>query len=75
MNSLYKHIKESRPRLSQFIEQLKPIGSKLWETGSLSNDFDVNTFNAQAQEALEADQSKACLDSCIWASMEWKWQT
>lgn len=35
----------------------------------------MDAFNSKAQEALAADQSEAVLDDCIWASMEWKWQT
>jgi hypothetical protein len=51
------------------------IGLQLWETGSLRDAFDVDTFIAQAQKALAADQFQAALDNCILATMEWKWQT
>jgi hypothetical protein len=75
LDSLSKHIKEKRPRLARFIEQLEPAGSELWETGVLRDDFDFGAVDAQAREALAADQAEAALDDCVWASMEWKWQT
>jgi hypothetical protein len=74
-DSLHTHIKTKRPRLARFIEQLRPIGAKIWKNGFWPDNFDVDAFNSQVQEALAAEQSKAALDNCIWASMEWKWQT
>jgi hypothetical protein len=72
LDSLSKHTKEKRPQLARFIEQLKPAGSELWETGALKDDFDFGAVDAQAREALAADQAEAAFDDCIWASIEWK---
>ena len=68
-------LRKKRPLFARFLEQYTAIGLQLWETGSLNDAFDVDTFIAQAQEALAADQSEAVLDNCIWATMDWKWQT
>jgi len=46
LDSLSKHIKEKRPRLARLIEQLKPAGSELWETGTLKDDFDFRAVDA-----------------------------
>jgi hypothetical protein len=73
IDSLSKHIKEKRPRLARLIEQVEREGSELWETGVLKDDSEA--LGALTREALAADQAEAALDDCIWASMEWKWQT
>jgi hypothetical protein len=75
LDSLSKHIKAKRPQLARLIEQFEAVGSELWETGILKDDFDFGALDVQAREALAADQAEAALDDCIWASVEWKWQT
>jgi hypothetical protein len=75
LDSLSKHIKEKRPQLGRLLEQSESVGAELWETGVLKDGFDFGAFNVRAQESLAADQAEAALDDCIWASMEWKWQT
>ena len=75
LDSLSKHIKEKRPQLTRLLEQSESVGAELWETGVLKDGFDVAAFNVRAQEALAVDQAEAAMDNCIWASMNWKWQT
>ena len=41
---------------------------------TVTGDCDPEVIASKMEQALSIEQAEAARDSCIWASLEWRWQ-
>lgn len=73
-DSLLNHLQTKRPRLMAVMQSFNVLGLDFLGIRTATEDVDPQVIASKMEQALSVEQAAAARDSCIWASLEWKWQ-
>lgn len=73
-DSLGKHLETKRPRLMAVMKSFNILGLDFLGEETVTGDCDPEIIASKVEQALSIEQVEAARDSCIWASLEWRWQ-